>query len=78
MGAIFQVSGKDSFGCKSQLKADGFKWYEPLRAWFGTSEAIEKFQSRGFRVKVFFTRIECRDQNLHAIVTGTELPAATY
>ena len=56
---LLRASGKDVFGCRSQLKADGFKWIEELKAWSGTQAAADKFRARGFRVKVFFTAIDC-------------------
>ena len=54
----FRATGKDVFGCKSQLKADGFIFNGELKAWYGTQAAVEKFKARGFRVKVFFAPVE--------------------
>jgi hypothetical protein len=54
---IYKVAGKDAFGCRAQLKADGFVFDGDLRLWLGTQESIDRFLSRGFRVKVFFAKI---------------------
>ena len=55
---IFRTSGKDVFGCRAQLKADGFVFSGDVKAWYGTSDAVAKFNARGFRVKVFFVEQE--------------------
>ncbi len=74
MEKIYKVTGKDSFGCKSQLKADGFVWVEEIRAWLGTQKAIDTFRTRGFRVKVFFSELDCsRAPAIYAAVTGVSL-----
>lgn len=54
----YRASGKDVFSCKTQLKADGFTFNGELKAWYGSQSAVEKFNSRGFRVKVFFAPVE--------------------
>jgi hypothetical protein len=54
---FYKVTGKDAFGCRAQLKADGFVFYGDLKLWLGTQESIDRFLSRGFRVKVFFAKI---------------------
>lgn len=58
MDTIRQATGRDVFGCRKQLKADGFRWSEELRAWVGDDTAVAKFQARGFRVKVFFQTVD--------------------
>lgn len=52
----FTATGKDTFSCKSQLKADGFVWSGS--SWIGSEAAVEKFKARGFRVKIYFREIE--------------------
>ncbi len=49
----FRLSGKDVFSCRAQLKADGFIF--DGASWFGSENDVTKFQSRGFRVKIYFT-----------------------
>jgi hypothetical protein len=66
---IYKVTGKDAFGCRAQLKADGFVFDGDLRLWLGTQESIDRFLSRGFRVKVFFPKISL-DPNTEAKLFG--------
>ena len=54
---IYKVTGKDAFGCRAQLKADGFVFDGDLKSWLGSQESIDRFLSRGFRVKVYFAKI---------------------
>ena len=54
---IYKVTGKDAFGCRAQLKADGFVFDGDLKLWLGSQESIDRFLSRGFRVKVYFAKI---------------------
>lgn len=58
VGKAIRATGKDVFGCRSQLKADGFVFWASAKEWYGSQESVEKFNSRGFKVKVFFSEVQ--------------------
>jgi hypothetical protein len=58
---VLMATGKDVFGCRSQLKADGFFFDGDLKRWIGTQENVDKFKARGFKVKVFFADLDASE-----------------
>ena len=62
MKLVLMATGKDVFGCRSQLKADGFFFDGDLKRWIGTQENVDKFKARGWKVKVFFSGLEVSEE----------------